>query len=78
MFKKQPNPKNIQDQDIWDDMQLQLLSDFMQHLESDLRETIAELAEEVQDLREELEDLKAPKINVENIDASKIVYKPFT
>lgn len=63
--------------DIYDDLQIEIISDFIQQLEADLRYTIAELAEEVEDLREELEALKKPKIKVENIDASKIFYKSF-
>ena len=76
-FKKQPNPKIVDESDMWDDLQHQVLSDYLQNMEADLRYTIAVLTEEVEDLREELEALKKPKIKVENIDASKIVYKPF-
>ena len=69
-FKKQPNPTNIQDQsDIWDDLQIEIITDFIQNMEANLRYTIAELTEEVEDLREELEALKALK-NPKIVDKS--------
>ena len=76
-FKRKSAKKNC-GCDEWTDYQTEMLSDYMQSVEADLRYTIAELTEEIEDLKEEVEALKASKIKAESANASKIFYKPLT
>ena len=63
-FKRKSAKKNC-GCDEWTDYQTEMLSDFIQNMEADLRYAIANLTEEIEDLKDEIESMKKASNPVE-------------